>query len=145
MGRLKLAVVGCGAVTKFSHLPAIARSKDVELVALADKSLPRARQLAGECSNDPAALDDYRQIFGKAEAAIVALPNALHAAVTIDLLNHGVNVLVEKPMALNSHECDAMVAAAANNDRVLAVGMARRFASPRNLSNWSSNDKYWER
>jgi predicted dehydrogenase/nucleoside-diphosphate-sugar epimerase len=126
MDRLKLAVIGCGAVTNLSHLPAISRSEDFELVALVDKSLSRARQLAEECSREPAVFDDYRQIFDRAEAAIVALPNALHAPVTIDLLEHGVHVLVEKPMALNSHDCEAMVVAAANNS-VLAVGMARRF------------------
>lgn len=127
MERLKLAVIGCGAVTKFSHLPAIACSEDIELVALVDRSLPRARQLAQECSPEPAVLDDYRQILDRAEAAIVALPNTLHAPVTVDLLEHGLHVLVEKPMASNSHDCEAMVAAATNHDRVLAVGMARRF------------------
>src|ERR1700722_10393887 len=127
MGRLKLAVVGCGAVTEFSYLPAIARSEGVELVALVDKSLSRARQLMAQCSREPAVFDDYRQIFGNSEAAVVALPNALHAAVTIDLLEHGVHVLVEKPMALDSRECEAMIAASTRNDRVLAVGMARRF------------------
>ncbi len=127
MGRLKLAVVGCGAVTEFSYLPAIAHSEGVELIALVDKSLSRARQLSAQCSGEPAVFDDYRQILGKAEAAVVALPNALHAAITIDLLEQGLHVLVEKPMALNSRECDAMLSASAKHDRILAVGMARRF------------------
>jgi predicted dehydrogenase/nucleoside-diphosphate-sugar epimerase len=127
MERIKLAVVGCGAVTKISHLPAVAGSKDFELVALVDKSLPRARELAEEFSSEPVALNDYRQIFGRAEAAIVALPNSLHAPVALDLLEHGVHVLVEKPMALNSRDCEAMIAAATRHDCVLAVGMARRF------------------
>jgi Oxidoreductase family, NAD-binding Rossmann fold len=109
------------------YLPAIARWEGVELVALVDKSLSRARQLMAQCSTEPAVFDDYRQIFGKADAAVVALPNALHAATAIDLLEHGMHVLVEKPMALNSRECEAMTAASIRNDRVLAVGMVRRF------------------
>lgn len=128
MGKLKIAVVGCGSVTKFFHLPAIVRSNEVELVALVDKSLTRARELAAEqCSAEPAILDDYRQIFGKAEAAIVAVPNFLHAQVAVDLLDHGLHVLVEKPMALNSGDCELIEAAATRNNRVLALGMARRF------------------
>ncbi len=127
MQRLKLALVGCGAVTEFSYLPAIARLQDIELVALVDKSLPRARQLAAQCTSRPAVFDDYRQVFDKAEAAVVALPNSLHAPVTIELLSHRIHVLVEKPMALNTQDCEAMVAAATESDRVLALGMTRRF------------------
>jgi predicted dehydrogenase/nucleoside-diphosphate-sugar epimerase len=127
MRKLKLAVIGCGAVTKLSHLPAIARSEDVELVALVDKDLARARHLLEEFSIEAAVFDDYRQVFDRVEAAIVALPNALHAPVTIDLLKHGVHVLVEKPMALHSQDCEAMIATATNHERILAVGMARRF------------------
>jgi predicted dehydrogenase/nucleoside-diphosphate-sugar epimerase len=127
MPKLKLAVVGCGAVTELSYLPAIAQSDNIELVALVDKSLSRARQLNAQYGDQAAVFDDYRQVFDKVEAAIVALPNSLHASVTVDLLTHGVHALVEKPMALNGRECEAMVAAAANSGRVLAVGMARRF------------------
>jgi predicted dehydrogenase/nucleoside-diphosphate-sugar epimerase len=129
MGKLRLAVIGCGAVTESLHLPAIARSEDVELVALADRSLARAQKLATECASEPAVFDDYQQIIDRAEAAIVALPNVLHASVAIDLLTHGVHVLVEKPMAVNSHDCEAMIASAHENNRVLAVGMVRRFCN----------------
>lgn len=127
MERLKLAIIGCGAVTEFSYLPAIARSENIELVSLVDKSLARAHHLMGQCCGEVSVFDDYQQLFGKVDAAIVALPNSLHAPVTIDLLSNGLHVLVEKPMALNGRDCDAMAAAAASNGRVLAVGMARRF------------------
>lgn len=127
MERVKLAIIGCGAVTEVSYLPAIARSDAVELVALVDKSVSRARQLAEPFGGGCTALDDHRQIFDKAEAAIVAVPNSLHASVTMDLLGHGTHVLVEKPMALNSRDCEAMASAAAKADKVLALGMARRY------------------
>jgi predicted dehydrogenase/nucleoside-diphosphate-sugar epimerase len=127
MPRLKLAIVGCGAVSEISYLPAIACSQKVELVALVDRSLSRAQQLLARCAGEPAVFDDYRQIFDRVEAAIVALPNSLHAPVTIDLLTHGLHVLVEKPMALKSRDCEDMVAAATASNRVLAVGMARRY------------------
>jgi predicted dehydrogenase len=93
---------------------------------LADKFLPRARQLRDKYQV-PAVVDDYREVIGRVDAAIVALPNNLHATVTIDLLRHGIHVLVEKPMALRTTECDEMIEAARSADAVLAVGLDFRF------------------
>ncbi|NIW18841.1 Gfo/Idh/MocA family oxidoreductase [candidate division KSB1 bacterium] len=109
-----------------AHLQAIALCEDVEVTVLVDKVLPRARQLAGRF-NVPTAVDDYRQIFDDVDAAIAALPHHLHAEVSIELLQRGIHVLVEKPMALSTSDCDAMIQAAAGSGTVLTVGLARRF------------------
>jgi predicted dehydrogenase len=123
---VRLAILGCGAITERGHLPAAAAVADAAIVALVDKDLPRAKALAGKQPN-AVAFDDYRQVIGRADAAIVALPPALHAPVTIDLLTQGVHVLVEKPMARDTAECDAMIAAAKASGATLAVGLVRRF------------------
>lgn len=123
---LRIAIIGCGAVTERGHLPAIAglgRSQDTLLV---DKNHSRAQEL-GRRFNIPRVADDYRQVLGQVEAAIVALPHYLHAPVSVDLLKRGIHVLVEKPMALNVAECDAMIEAARQNGATLAVGIMRRF------------------
>ena len=57
----------------------------------------------------------------------MALPNYLHAPVAIDLLRHGVHVLVEKPMALNAKQCDDMIDSANYGNAILAVGLDFRF------------------
>lgn len=126
MHRLKLGVVGCGAVAEAYHLPAIATCPNVELTMLVDKSLERCRQLSAK-HGAPAISADYRDMFGKVEAAVVALPNSLHAPVAIGLLRKGIHVLVEKPMAVTTGECDAMIRAAEDANAVLAVGFVRRF------------------
>jgi predicted dehydrogenase len=126
--RLKLAIIGCGAITTINHLPIIAGSDQVKAEVLVDRSIPRARALATEY-NVPLAVDDYHSIIGVADGAVVALPNYLHAPVTAELLRHGIHVLVEKPMALRTTECDAMIAAAQSSGIVLAVGMEFRFFS----------------
>lgn len=122
----KLAVIGCGLQAEMSHLPAIAAANLADITLLVDKVLSSARRLAEKC---PAAAvtNDYRQAIGCVDAALVALPNYLHAPVTADLLRHGIHVLVEKPMALNAHECDEMIQAANSGNAVLAVGMDFRF------------------
>ena len=126
MEKLKLALVGCGAITKGIHLPVAACADQVQVVMLADKALPRARELADK-HGVTAITSDYRDAIGQVDAAVVALPNHLHAPVTVDLLRHGIHVLVEKPMALTVADCDAMIKAADDTGSVLAVGLIRRF------------------
>jgi predicted dehydrogenase len=126
LGKLKLAILGCGAIAKSVHLPVIALSDQVEVTVLVDKALPRARELADK-HGVPTVVDDYQAITGKVDAAIVALPNYLHAPVTIDLLRQGIHVLVEKPMALKASSCDEMIEASSNSGVVLAVGLDCRF------------------
>ena len=126
MGTIRLAMIGCGAVAEIFHLPTIAASDRVELAALVEKSEARLSQLAN-AHNPRFTASDHRDIVGKVDAAIVAVPNHLHARVTLDLLDKGIHVLVEKPMALRTTDCDAMIEAATAADVVLAVGQMRRF------------------
>src|SRR4030095_1709986 len=71
---------------------------------------------------------DYRQLSSEGiQAAVVALPNHLHAEVSTELLKAGIHLLVEKPMALSVSECNLMLEAAAGSRALLAVGMIRRF------------------
>src|SRR4051794_1108296 len=109
---LRLGVVGCGAVTERYHLPALMASPDVEPVAFVDPAVARARLLA-ERAGAPFALSSHRELPGKIDFALVAVPNAFHEPVTVDLLAAGIHVLVEKPMARTTAECDRMLAAAA--------------------------------
>ena len=123
---IRLAVIGCGAISERGHLPAALVVPQVRVAALVDKDQARAEKLA---QKHPGAVvtDDYRTVTGNIDAAVVALPPSLHAPVTIDLLQRGVHVLVEKPMARNIAECDAMIAAARERGAMLAVGLVRRF------------------
>ncbi len=125
---LRLAIVGAGAITELGHLPAAAAVPQVKVVALVDRNLPRATELARRF-DIPHAVGDIANLPDSAgvEAALVAVPHALHAPLTIALLHRGLHVLVEKPMALTTDQCDAMIAAARDAKRTLAVGLVRRF------------------
>jgi predicted dehydrogenase len=126
--KLRVAVIGCGANAAINHLPIIAASRHAEPAVLVDTVVRRAEDLAHKY-RVPAVVGDYREIEGMADAAIVALPNDLHAPVTIELLYRGIHVLVEKPMALTTSECDAMIQAAKHSGATLAVGLEFRFCS----------------
>jgi predicted dehydrogenase len=124
--KIRVAVVGCGAVAQIHHLPAILASDRVEAAVLVDADEKRARALA-ERFGVPEVMTDFASLPGRVEAAVVALPNSLHAPVSIELLRRGVHVLVEKPMAMSVRECDEMIDAARTGRTVLAVGLDFRF------------------
>ena len=124
--KVRVAVVGCGAVAQIHHLPAIVASDRVEAAVLVDADEKRARALADRFGV-PEVATDFTVLPGKVEAAVVALPNSLHAPVSSELLRRGVHVLVEKPMAMSVRECDEMIEAARAGRAVLAVGLDFRF------------------
>jgi predicted dehydrogenase len=139
MRKLKIAVVGCGAVAQIHHLPALAASENAEAALLVDADEARARSLA-ERFGVPGVSTDFRDAAGRADAAIVALPNNLHAPVSIELLRRGVPVLVEKPMATSLAECDAMIETAERSGVALAVGLEFRFFESTRLVGSLLND-----
>jgi predicted dehydrogenase len=127
---IRVAVVGCGAMASILHVPVLSGRADCSVVALVDPDLPRARRLADR-HGVPTALPDHRRLPEVGvDAAVVTTPNHLHAPVATDLLEAGVDVLVEKPMAVTSEGCDAMLAAAGASGAVLAVNLSLRHSSP---------------
>lgn len=130
--RLRLGIIGCGYVTRMSHLPALRQHEQFDITVLVDTDLSAAEKLAADY-NVPRWVTDYRAILSDVDAVVVALPHHLHAPVSIDCLQAGVHVLCEKPMAMTSAECAAMNIAAQSSGAVLAVAQMRRFFSSTRL------------
>jgi predicted dehydrogenase len=123
---IRLAILGCGAVTELGHLPAIAQVTDVRVTTLIDTNAARRERLAAAFGVEHTAAD-IDGCIDRFDAAVIALPHALHAPASIRLLQNRKAVLVEKPMALTSAECRAMIQSADATGAVLAVGLVRRF------------------
>ncbi len=122
---VKVALIGCGAVSERLHVPAILARRDVQVTAAVDKNQERAALVAAMTGARPfSSIADALPHF---DAAIVGLPHNLHAPATVELLTAGKHVLVEKPMANTAAECDAMIAAGRKSGATLGVGQARRF------------------
>jgi predicted dehydrogenase len=126
MQKIRVAVLGGGAVAQIHHLPALSASERAEATVVVDADAERARSVAARFGV-PGSATDYRQVLDQFDAAVVALPNSLHAPVAVDLLQRGIHVLVEKPMALSGREAGEMIAAADAGGAVLAVGLDFRF------------------
>lgn len=124
---IKIAVVGTGIIG-VQHLEAIEKSQECTLCAICDVNEASVAALA-ETYHVPY-FTDYKELAEKVcmDAVILNLPHFLHCQVTEFFLDHGVDVLVEKPMANSVEECDRMIAAAKRNGRKLAVGHVMRYA-----------------
>lgn len=123
---LRHAIVGVGASILSAHrlgldLPA------VQVVGVCDVNdiIGRARADEFGCPY----YSDHRRLLEEAapDVTVVLTPHPYHAAITIDALNAGSHVLVEKPMAVEAVEADAMIEAAERNGRILAVNFQQRF------------------
>ncbi len=124
MKRLKAAVVGVGYLGRF-HAQKYAAMEDVDLVAVVDIDAARAGEVASEVGTR--AYTSVGQIEGGIDAASVAVPTTSHARVAIELLERGVAVLLEKPMASSVEEAHAIMGAAASSGSILQIGHLERF------------------
>ncbi|HZG84809.1 Gfo/Idh/MocA family oxidoreductase [Paenibacillus sp.] len=130
MSKIKVAVIGCGSIAKYRHIPEYAANPNVEIVAFCDPVLERAEKFAAEHGGK--AYADYQTLLKeeKVDAVSVCTPNALHAEVSIAAANAGAHVLVEKPMAATEEEGLAMIEAAKKNNVYLMVGHNQRLMPP---------------
>jgi predicted dehydrogenase len=131
--KIRVGILGCGAITRLEHLPAVLAHPEVELVALVDSDPERARALAHSRSAPCKISADYRPLISQLDAVINALPNSLHAPVTLEILRAGVHVLCEKPLAIKASDALACAAIAEQQGLVLGVGMNRRFVASHKL------------
>jgi len=127
MTPLRFGIVGCGAIVTLHQLPALRRCPSLRLVGLVDRDREWAAKVAKR-SGVPAAFDDYRQLIGKVDAVLVATPNTTHAAIACELLEHGVHVLCEKPLATTGEEVERMLASAAGGGGRLMTAHCLRFS-----------------
>src|SRR2546426_2227252 len=121
---MKVAVIGVGYLGRH-HARLYAELSGVELAAVVDIQQPRAEEIAALYKTTP--LTDYRELFGKVDAVSLAIPTVDHARIGVDLLGHGIDVLVEKPVASTLEQARALIDAATLNKRVLQVGHVERF------------------
>jgi len=121
---LRAAVVGVGHLGRY-HADKYAALPGVRLVGIVDRDPARAREVADALGVPIFA--DHHALVGQVDCASVAVPTAAHAAVGLDLLAAGIDVLIEKPLASTAAEGAALVRAADAAGRILQVGHLERF------------------
>src|SRR6266480_1378839 len=122
--RIRVAVVGTGEFGR-NHTRVYRELEGAELIGVFDQNQERGAAVAAEFHTQ--VLKSLDELRGRADAASVAVPTIAHADVGCRLLEMGLDVLVEKPMAVNLVEADALLHAARKNGRILQVGHVERF------------------
>jgi predicted dehydrogenase len=120
-GKLKFVLVGCGRIATL-HVPGYSESPDAALWGVLDRDPGKARQFARE-HGIPKVYANFEEVLADktVDAVELLVPHHLHCEMAVKACEAGKHVSVQKPMALNLAECDAMIAAAKDNGVKLKV------------------------
>ncbi len=137
MEKYKIALIGCGRIS-FKHIEAFVNLKDeVELVAVCDPVLERAKEKKAEYEKELAnsnvkVFADYKEMLGECSPDIVtiATESGKHKEIGVYCLEHNAHVICEKPMALSTADAQEMIDAAEKNGKKLSVCFQNRFNAP---------------
>ena len=122
--KMRTAVVGVGYLGAF-HAEKYAMLPESELVAVVDIDRERAESLAARLGTK--AFTDHRDILGMVDAVSISVPTQYHFGVARDFLQHGIGILLEKPITTTLEEADELIRIARDKGAVLQVGHLERF------------------
>jgi predicted dehydrogenase len=129
MSSIKFAIVGCGRIAQ-RHAEHISNTDQCELVACCDIVKDKAQSLADKYKAK--SFYDINELLKDTAIDVVSVcsPNGLHSEHSILALNSGKNVLCEKPMAINAHDCGRMINAAEKANKRLFIIKQNRYNPP---------------
>jgi len=128
MERMGFGILGAARIAAGALIPAIRKSSNARVVAIAASDLERARDYAAQ-HVIPKAFGDYDEVLADPEvqAVYIPLPNSKHAFWTIRALEAGKHVLCEKPFSLNSAEARLVEEAGKRSRRTVMEAFMYRF------------------
>ncbi|MGG4265016.1 Gfo/Idh/MocA family protein [Peribacillus simplex] len=124
MNKIRWGIMSAANIAFDEFLPAISRSVRAELVAVASKSIEKAKRF-----NSPHIYEKYEHLIEDAsiDAVYIPLPNSLHAEWAVKAMRKGKHVLLEKPAALTEADMSAVKTAAQENDVVFMEAFMYQF------------------
>jgi virulence factor len=127
-GKITVGVVGTGSIARKAHLPILTAHPGVEIIALCSRTGARVEELAGQYRLNLRARTFAELLALKPQAAYLLSATETHPEQAVPLLEAGIAVYMEKPLANDLEGARRIVAAAARPGRFLMVGFNRRFA-----------------
>ena len=124
MSQIRVGVVGAGAFGQ-NHCRVVHESARAELAGIVDTDAGRAGESGARYHT--VGFGDARELIGKVDAAIIAAPTTVHVEIGCLLLEAGIDVLVEKPIAMDVAGAGRLIAVAERHGRILQVGHLERF------------------
>lgn len=118
---MKVGLIGCGEISQI-HMAILKKLKNIEVVAVSDIVLERAKKFANSWRVNKYFID-YMDLLELEELDFVDIctPVWTHASIAIDTAKSGHNVLLEKPMALSSKDCEKMIETSRKHNVSLCV------------------------
>jgi predicted dehydrogenase len=126
--KIRLALVGAGALANKAHYPSLKAMPDVEMAAICDL-VPDKLQRTADALGIPKRYTDYRQMLDqeKVDAVYVLMPPYHLFDVSMDVIEHGLHLFIEKPPAVTSFQAESLAQAAACKGVWTMVGFNRRY------------------
>jgi predicted dehydrogenase len=126
--KVRYAVVGLGHIAQVAVLPAFKNAPNSELFALVSGDSDKLEKVGKKYSLEHLySYGDYSRALSNVDAVYLALPNHLHREYAVRAAAAGVHVLCEKPMAVTSEDCQAMIEAANQNHTKLMIAYRLHF------------------
>ncbi|WP_010648118.1 Gfo/Idh/MocA family protein [Oceanobacillus massiliensis] len=143
MRKPRVGIVGLGGIAQKAYLPILSKEKDWQLMGAFSPGVEKRKQICSqyrmqEYSNLPALASDCDAIF-------VHSSTASHFEVVAELLNKGIDVYVDKPLASTVAEAEKLVTLSKNKGRKLMVGFNRRFSPMYVEAKKQAKDTSWIR
>lgn len=135
---VKFGLVGAGTVAEFGHLPALSLLSDVEVVAIADADLVRAKKLA-QRFKIPNVYGSFPELLKEPglDAIVVATPVETHYEIVLAAAKKNLHVLCEKPLATTIDQGIEMTTVMDKMGLVLGINFLLRFSEPLlTIKNW---------
>ncbi len=132
MRKVRAAVVGSGLIAGKKHIPAFQRLRHkTELVAICDLNLAAAKEVAARFGI-PRTYSNIAEMLHseKPDLVDICTPPQTHTRLAVEAMRHGSHVLIEKPMALTSADCDEIVRASEEYGVKVCVGHSDLFYEP---------------
>lgn len=128
-GTIKIGVIGPGSFAHVARLPVLAGMEGVEMTACMSRTPQTVDRVARQFGFQQT-YTDLTKMIGESgmDAAIVATPKPTHFDIVIPLLEAGIHVFCEKPMAMSISQAEEMISCAKENRRRLVIGFNRRYA-----------------
>ncbi|MFI5108822.1 MAG: Gfo/Idh/MocA family oxidoreductase [Terriglobales bacterium] len=124
--KIRVAVIGAGAFGRnHARVYRQLQQEGTELAAIVDTDAARAAAVSREFGNSPCL--SLAELRGRVDAASVAVPTVEHLKVARALMEAGIDVLIEKPLAPSLAEADEIIRVAQRTGRVAQVGHLERF------------------
>ncbi len=128
MAKLRVAVIGCGAIANSAHIPNYMKNENVEIKYFCD-IIPERADNAVEKYGCGKAVYDYKEILNNddIDAVSVCTHNDFHSIISIDFMKAGKDVLCEKPAARTLKEAMKMQEVCHETGKLLSIGVVNRF------------------